>query len=284
VNDPSHPQALLRERGLAAKKSFGQNFLVARDVVDKIAEACVRDGERGRARVVEIGAGLGALTRALLGRAAHGVAIERDRDLVPLLRESFTEAIAEQKLTVIEADAQTVALPELLGPEGPPRVLAGNLPYQITGRLLELAVNHAQLVERVVFMVQDEVATRLLAPSGTKEYGALTVFVRAAFDVTRIAKVSPGSFYPSPTVTSSVVVLTPLRPPRALETDRLRAVVKAAFGMRRKKLRNAWRALAPDMETLERAAAAARVSLDARGETLEVEEFARMADALGAKP
>jgi 16S rRNA (adenine1518-N6/adenine1519-N6)-dimethyltransferase len=278
----SHPQAFLRERGLVAKKSFGQNFLIARDVIEKIARASVPDAEKGRARVVEIGAGLGALTGALVDRAEHVVAIERDRDLVPLLRESFADAVATGRLSILEADAQTVNVRELLGARGAPRVLAGNLPYQITGRLLQLAVNHARDLERVVFMVQDEVAARLLAASGTKEYGVLTVFVRAAFEVTRIAKVSPGCFYPSPEVTSSVVRLTPLDPPRARETPIFRSVVKAAFGMRRKKLRNAWQALAPSGEELARAAGAAGVSLDARGETLEVEDFARMADALGA--
>ena len=241
----------------------------------------MRDGETGRARVVEIGAGLGALTGALVGRAAHVVAIERDRDLVPLLRETFAAEIADGRLTILEADAQTAAITELLGPAGTPRVLAGNLPFQITGRLLQLAVEHAHELERVVFMVQDEVAARLLGTPGTKEYGALTVFVRAAFDVTRVAKVSPGSFYPSPAVTSSVVTLTPLRPPRALETPTFRALVKAAFGMRRKTLRNAWRRVAPTPEEVARAATVAGVSLDARGETLDVEDFARMAAALG---
>ncbi len=279
---PSHPRALLRGRGLAAKKSFGQNFLVAPEVIARIAQACVRDDEMGRARVIEIGAGLGALTGPLLDRAAHVVAIERDRDLVPVLREAFAAAIAAGKLDLREADAQTIAVAELFGaPDtNAPRVLAGNLPYQITGRLLQLAVDHKASLDRVVFMVQDEVAARLLAAPGTKEYGALSVFVRAAFDVARVAKVSPGSFYPSPEVTSSVVRLTPVLPVRAEETETFRALVKGAFGMRRKKLRNAWHAVVPDPQSLATMAAAASISLDARGETLDVEDFARMADVL----
>ena len=137
-------------------------------------------------------------------------------------------------------------------------------------------------VDRVVFMVQEEVAERLVASPGTKEYGALTVFVRAAFDVTRLFKVSRGSFHPPPEITSSIVRLVPVRPARALETDSFRALVRGAFGMRRKTLRNAWGGVAP-AETIARAAAAASVSLDARGETLSVDSYARAAAALDAR-
>ena len=138
-------RTLLREANLAPKKSFGQNFLVAEGVIRAIAEACVPDDEVGRAHVVELGAGLGALTSALLERAAHVTAVERDRDLVPLLAENaLGEVVARMnKLTILEADAQSVSVGEILGDADParPRVLCGNLPYQITGRLLQLAVN-----------------------------------------------------------------------------------------------------------------------------------------------
>jgi 16S rRNA (adenine1518-N6/adenine1519-N6)-dimethyltransferase len=275
-------RALLRQAGLSPKRSFGQNFLVSDRIVRGIAEACVPDAEVGRARVLELGAGLGALTSDLLERAAHVTAVERDRDLVPVLSHALGAAIEAGKLTVLEADAQAVDIREVLGSDGAtsgPRVLCGNLPYQITGRLLQLAVTSAASVDRVVFMVQDEVAERLVAKPGTKDYGALTVFVRAAFDVRRVFKVSPGSFHPPPEVTSSVVCLVPVRPARAEETDTFRALVKGGFGMRRKTLRNAWGGVAP-AEMIARAAALANVSLDARGETLSVEDYARMAAAL----
>ena len=274
------PRAVLRRAGLAPKKSFGQNFLVDANVTRAIAAACVPEGEVGRARVVELGAGTGALTSALLARAAHVVAVERDRDLVPLLTEAFAAESADGRLAVVEADAQSIEPRALFGDhEGPdPRVLAGNLPYQITGRLLELAVRAAKDVDRVVFMVQREVAERLLAAPATKDYGALTVFVRAAYDVARVMNVSPGSFHPPPEVMSTVVALTPCRPARAEETPSFRALVKGAFGMRRKTLRNAWSALGA--ARVAEAAAAAGVSLDARGETLDVEGFARMAAEL----
>lgn len=272
------PRAALRGAGLRPKRSFGQNFLVAEPIARAVAVACVPDDEQGRARVVEIGAGTGALTRLLAERARVVVAIERDRDLLPLLRRD----LADSGVRLVEADAQTVDLVTLLGdPElDSPRVLCGNLPYSITGALVRRAVECADHVERVVFMVQDEVADRLGASPGTKDWGALTVFVRAAFDVHRVLRAPPGAFHPPPEVTSAVVELVPVRPPRARETDRFRALVRGAFAARRKTLRNAWARLAPDAATLERAAAMAGVSLAARGETLEVEAFVRMAEAL----
>ncbi|HEY2513336.1 MAG TPA: rRNA adenine dimethyltransferase family protein, partial [Polyangiaceae bacterium] len=181
------------------------------------------------------------------------------------------------------ADAQAIDPGALLDVPGraadAARVLCGNLPYQITGRLLQLAVKHAAHVDRVIFMVQDEVAERLVAGPGTKDYGALTVFVQAAFDVTRLFKVSRGSFHPPPDVTSSIVRLVPARPPRAEETPTFRALVKGAFGARRKTLRNAWSGVAP-ADVIARVAAEAGISLDARGETLSVDSYARAAAAL----
>lgn len=275
-----NPRAVLERTGLSPKKSFGQNFLVAPHAVEAIAKACVSDAEIGRARVLELGAGTGVLTRALAERAKQVVAVERDRELVPVLREELADL---DHVTIEEGDAQTAEPAALLGgaDADAPRVVCGNLPYQITGRLLERAVAHASDLERVVFMVQLEVADRLAADPGSKTYGALTVFVRAAFDVTKLFDVSRGSFHPPPAVTSAVVRLQPLRPRRAEETDLFRKVVKSAFGARRKTLRNAWRALADD-EVVAAAAAKAGISLEARGETLSVDAFAAMTAALEA--
>lgn len=271
------PRKVLERAGLSAKKGFGQNFLVAPHVVDSIAAACVPDAEVDRSHVLELGAGTGALTRALCKRAAHVVAVERDRDLVPVLHAELAEEIAARKLTIVEGDAQAVVARELL--ESAPRILCGNLPYQITGRLLEAAVTQADDLDRVVFMVQLEVAERLAADPGNKTYGALTVFVRAAFRSKKLFVVSPGSFHPPPDVTSAVMLLEPERPRRAAETATFRALVKGAFGMRRKTLRNAWANVAPAARIAD-AAARARISLDARGETLDVDSFARMASHL----
>jgi 16S rRNA (adenine1518-N6/adenine1519-N6)-dimethyltransferase len=265
-----------RERGLSPKKSFGQNFLSDPNVSRKVAELAAGG------TVVEIGAGLGALTEPLLERAARVVAVERDRDLVPILREAFADPIAEGKLDLVEADAKTVDFGALFASGPAPHVLAGNLPYQLTGPLLERTTAMAGTIDRAVFMVQAEVADRLLASPSSEAYGALTVFVSAAFDVARALNVGRGAFHPRPQVDSSVVVLTPLRPPRAVETDRFREAVRAAFSQRRKTLRNAWSSLAPPDELAARAAAAG-IDLTRRGETLSVEEFARFADPLATR-
>jgi 16S rRNA (adenine1518-N6/adenine1519-N6)-dimethyltransferase len=266
---------VFRARGLSPKKSFGQNFLVDANISRRVAELAVGAGEGGT--IVEIGAGLGALTEPLLARAAKVVAIERDRDLCPILREAFAGAIAEAKLELVEADAKTIDLETLLSSGPSPRILAGNLPYQLTGPLLERATALAANIDRAVFMVQAEVADRLTARAGSGEYGALTVFVSAAFDVVRALNVGRGAFHPRPQVDSTVIVLTPLRPPRAVETDAFRQAVRAAFAQRRKTLRNAWSSLGPPDEVQSRADRAG-IDLTRRGETLSVEEFAKFAE------
>lgn len=266
----------LRERGLSPKKRFGQNFLVDVHAQRTIAEAATTPPG---GTVLEIGAGMGALTRPLLERAARVVAIERDRDLVPLLSADFAEPIAEGRMQLVEGDALSLDWAALLADGPRPHIIAGNLPYLLTGPLLERATALADHVDRVVFMVQAEVADRLVARPSTKEYGALTVFVQAAFDVRRVLTVRAGAFYPRPDVDSAVVALEPVRPRRAQETEAFRAAVRAAFGTRRKTLRNAWKSLYGwSKDELEARAKEAGISLDARGETLSVDDFARIAE------
>jgi 16S rRNA (adenine1518-N6/adenine1519-N6)-dimethyltransferase len=277
---PAQVRKLLRASGLSPKKSFGQNFLISESILNAIATACVPRADLKDAHVVELGAGLGALTAALVERSGHVTAVERDRDLIPVLTRLMEGDVTAGRLTIAEADAQSFDVERALSRGDVPRVLCGNLPYQITGKLLRLAILHAAHLDRAVFMVQAEVAERLVASPGEKEYGALTVFVRASFDVELRMRVSPGAFYPNPGVSSAVVVLVPTRPARAIETENFRALVKGAFSMRRKTLRNAWRSCVPEASLLERLAREANVSLDARGETLDVEAFARMARLL----
>lgn len=277
--------SLLRARGLAPKKRFGQNFLTDPRTAAGIASAAAGLPPNETAppsspsgTVLEIGAGLGALTRPLCERAAHVIAIERDRDLVPILREELSQPLAEGRLSVIEADATELDWAKTLAPWPKPHAVAGNLPYLLTGMLIEQATHAASAIDRAVFMVQLEVAERLAARPGSASYGALSVFVQAAFDVRRIFTVRAGSFYPRPAVDSAVVLLVPHRPPRAEETKAFSAAVKAAFGARRKTLRNAWKGLYGwSREELAARAEEAKISLDARGETLSVEDFARIA-------
>jgi 16S rRNA (adenine1518-N6/adenine1519-N6)-dimethyltransferase len=211
------------------------------------------------------------------------VAIERDRDLVPALRVLAEEGGYGERLTVLEADAKAVdPLPLFQGLDGDgPCVLLGNVPYNLTGTLLRKATRAATQLDLALFLLQREVADRLAAAPNADAYGALSVFAQAAFRVEAAFTVSRGSFVPAPSVDSRVVVLHPLRPPRAEETEPFRALVKAAFEQRRKTLRNAWTGLCDgDKTRLEAAARIAGVSLDARGETLAVEDFERMSRAL----
>ena len=264
---------LLARHALRPKKSWGQNFLGNAELATRIAELATTPAG---GTVVEIGAGLGALTGPLLGRAARVVAIERDRDLVRVLREEFASSLATGQLVLEEADAKAADYRALsaLGPR--PHVVGGNLPYQLTGVLLERITAVAEHLDRAVVLVQLEVADRMVAAAGTPSYGALSVFLQAQFEPRRAMLVRKGAFYPEPRVDSAVVVLEPRRPPIARETDAFRALVAAAFGQRRKQLKNAWREVVGPPE-LDSAAMRAGIDLGRRGETLGVAEFARMA-------
>lgn len=270
------PKAELLAHGLRAKKHFGQNFLADENLARRIAELAT---EPPGGTVVEIGAGLGALTRPLLARAARVIAIERDRDLIPILEAE----LRSDRLQLVEADAKKVDFVGLAAGGPRPWVLAGNLPYQITGPLLQKAVGVARRFDRMVFLVQLEVADRLAAAPGRAGWGALSVFVQAQFSVRRAFIVRRGAFHPQPGVDSAVVVLEPHAEPVVEEDDTLRALVHAAFAQRRKKLANAWQGvLGLDTERLARAAERAGIDLARRGETLEVAELARMAREVSA--
>jgi 16S rRNA A1518/A1519 N6-dimethyltransferase RsmA/KsgA/DIM1 with predicted DNA glycosylase/AP lyase activity len=184
-------------------------------------------------------------------------------------------------MVIREADAAQVDFAAELADGPRPHIVAGNLPYAITGRLVQRTVEFAGAIDAAVFMVQKEVADRLAAAPDDDAYGALSVFTQAAFDVERVLVVKAGSFRPPPKVDSAVVLLTPMTPRRAEETPRFRDAVKRAFAARRKTLRNAWKGmygLSP-AELAERAQAAG-IDLDARGETLAVEAFAAISKAL----
>ncbi|HHH10604.1 MAG TPA: ribosomal RNA small subunit methyltransferase A [Sorangium sp.] len=266
----------LRARGLRPKKSFGQNFLSAAPLCDRIAELALPPATVDSAVVLEIGAGLGALTAALAPRAKRIIAVERDRDLMPILEQRFA---ATSNVQLLAADAVRLRWAPLLDVGDGPKIVCGNLPYQLTGRLLRKATALAPTLQRVVVMVQREVADRLRAQPHAKAYSAMTIFVQAAFSVKRALKVSAAAFTPAPRVDSAVLVLTPHTIARAQETPLFQQVVKAAFSQRRKRLSNSLKRLAAK-PALQRAATAAEVELGDRAEALSVEQFDALARAL----
>jgi 16S rRNA (adenine1518-N6/adenine1519-N6)-dimethyltransferase len=246
------------------RRRFGQNFLVDPHCIARIVAAIApQPGDN----LVEIGPGQAALTRPLIARAGRLAAIEIDRDLAAELAREF----APDRLALHVADALEFDFASL---GGALRVV-GNLPYNISSPLLfHLAGCAAQLAD-VHVMLQREVVARMAAEPATPDYGRLTVMLQARFRVTRLFTVPAGAFRPVPKVESAVVRLVPLgaaEPPIA-DAATFRRVVAAAFGQRRKTLRNALRALC-DEATLHRAG----IDPGARGETLAVADFVRLAN------
>jgi 16S rRNA (adenine1518-N6/adenine1519-N6)-dimethyltransferase len=268
------PRAVLRRHGLRPKRSWGQNFLVNRALVARMADEIARDGIE---QVVEIGAGVGTLTAALAARVGRVVAVERDPDLVRLLRAESPSWGG--RVEVVDADA--TSFDYVAAAVDGVTAIAGNLPYQITGRLLRRIVEARGVIRRAVVMVQSEVADRLGAAPGGKEYGVLGVMCQAWFEVTRLWRVAPGSFHPRPAVSSAVVGLVPLERPRVgdLSEDALARLVHAAFASRRKTLRNALSASFP-LDDVLAALDAEGLEPSRRGETLSVEQLAALARRL----
>lgn len=223
------------------KKSLGQHFLSDAGILGKIADAlALSPGEL----VLEIGPGRGDLTRQLLDRGARVIAIEKDQRLAEGLREEGGGR--SQLLAVVNADALDANWSELAAfwTSTPPSSLlpfsvVGNIPYYITSPLLEKALT-PPLPRRIVFLVQKEVADRIVAPPGSRTYGALSVGIQAACKVEKLFVVKAGAFRPPPKVDSAVIRLTPLEQPLVpVEQGRaFRRFVVAAFGQRRKQLRN----------------------------------------------
>ena len=250
------------------KKSLGQNFLHDRSYIERIVQAIdPRPGDR----VVEIGPGQGALTLPLLRRHGALTVIEFDRDLVGPLA-AMAEGVGE--LAIVHRDVLQVDLTALAGGE---RIkLAGNLPYNISSPILFHALEHAAAIRDMVFMLQKEVVDRMGAGPGSKVYGRLSVMLQAYCTVTPLFVVPPGAFRPAPKVDSAVVRLVPRDPATIAIRDRERFanVVRAAFGQRRKTLRNALNGVC-DAAQFD----AAGVSADARAEQIDVAAFIRLANA-----
>lgn len=270
---------LLTRHGLRAKKSFGQNFLASERALINIAEAGMLQADDW---VVEIGPGLGSLTAHLCARVPEGrvTCLEKDPEMIAVVRKELGHV---PTLTVTEADAMLVDYRALARPGDRRMVVFGNLPYHVASQILFRLCAQRQSFRRVVVMLQKEMADRIVAQPGTKAYGAMGVMLSTFFHAKLVTRVGAGSFMPPPKIDSAVVRLDPLPDdqPRVAIADEVtyRATVHAAFGQRRKMLRNALTALVP-AELADRALLQAGIDGTRRGETLSIAEFARVAAGL----
>jgi 16S rRNA (adenine1518-N6/adenine1519-N6)-dimethyltransferase len=263
-SDPIFPM-----QGHQPRKRFGQNFLADAHYVARIVSAI--DPQPGD-NVVEIGPGLGALTGALVDRTGHISAVEIDRDLAARLRGRFSP----EQLALHEADALTFDFSKL---GGDLRVV-GNLPYNISSPLLFYLASFDALLRDIHVMLQREVVARMTALPATPDYGRLTVMLQARFAVARLFTVPGGAFRPAPKVESAVARLVPLGAARPAIADEplFARLVSAAFGQRRKTLRNALASLAGEATLRD-----ADIDPAVRGETLAVADFVRLANRLAGK-
>jgi 16S rRNA (adenine1518-N6/adenine1519-N6)-dimethyltransferase len=279
-------KAILEGAGLAPKKSWGQNFLMDdRVLADIVAAAGVPQG----GTVIELGAGMGALTLALLEHGVNVIAVERDRDLIPLLHQLEGTAGAAT-LTVLPADAARLDYAALAQQVGGPLHILGNLPYQLSGRILVSLAQGADVIADGVVLVQREVGQRLCAEAGTKAYGLLSVLVGGRYHADMVRDVPPGAFLPPPKVQSVVVRLrrrdqlpwaglAHQGPPEALEAAYVR-IARAAFHTRRKTLQNALGlGLGAPKAAVAQVLDAAGIDGSLRAEVLSLEAFARLGAA-----
>jgi len=258
---------------MRAKKALGQNFLVDGNVLANIVKAADISPED---MVLEVGPGRGALTARLAEAAARVVAVEYDRDLVPLLRN---ELCRYQSLEIINSDILRLDLQEALGySAGDKWKVVANLPYNISSQILFRFIEERAMFSELLLMLQKEVGERLLAPPSCKDYGVLTVFCRLYFDVERVLAVKPASFRPVPRVDSVVLRFRVLGKPRVEVGDEslFRRVVKASFAQRRKTLLNCLKGMdaSADEAGLRRALESAGIDPRRRGETLSLDDFA----------
>ncbi len=261
---------VIARHGLSARRAPGQHFLLDLNLTRRIARTA---GDLTGQTVIEIGPGPGGLTRALLeSPASKVIAIERDRRCVAALQE--LEAAHAPRLTIIQDDAMRLR-PRDLCP--PPRRIVANLPYNIATRLLLQWLDDPRQVESMTLMFQTEVAQRLAATPRQKAYGRLTVLTQWLCEVQREFDIPARAFTPPPKVNSTVVSIRPrAEPAAAAPRSALEQVTAAAFGQRRKMLRNSLAALGDPAALTEKAG----VPLTARAEDLSIEDFCRLACAL----
>lgn len=288
---PSQLKALLKEQDIRIKKRLGQNFLVDKKYLKQIINSCNVTREDS---VLEIGPGLGALTEDLSLICERLITVEFDKKLCAILKKRFSDC---KNVEVVCADILNYKLP--LGILETPRrktpsecegqtklKVIGNLPYYITSPIIVYLVNNRKYIESAFITIQKEVAERLISHPGTKTYGSLSCFVQFYCNVKIMAYIPKEAFYPQPEVKSALVRLQFLkRPPVKVEDESLFfKIIKAAFNKRRKTILNALltsNIFDVDKEQLNKILLNLKINPNRRGETLSLEEFARLAREIG---
>lgn len=270
---------IVDKHGFKFSKSLGQNFLIDDNVIDKIIDgARVKEGDK----VIEVGPGIGTLTREMAKRAEKVVAVEIDKNLIPILKETLadfdnTEVVNED---ILKVDINKLVDEKLSG--GPVKLIA-NLPYYITTPIVMKFLEEDIPVTDIVVMVQKEVADRMNAVPSTKDYGALSVAVQYYCDTEIVAKATRHMFIPQPKVDSTVIGLH-IREEKKYKADNEQLffkTVKAAFGQRRKTLLNSLSSMGVlDKAKIKEVLAEAGIDEKRRGETLSIEEFANLSNII----
>ena len=278
LTSPKTIRTIAEQFGFTFKKGLGQNFLTSQTVLEEIADAAEIDG----GGVLEIGPGFGVLTQELSKHAKKVVSIEIDERLNDVLDYTLAEC---ENVKIINADVMKTDLPKLIADEfGNERIsVAANLPYYITTPIITMLLEQKLAINNIVIMIQKEVAQRLNAQPGTKDYGAITLLCRYYTEPEIITTVPAGLFVPPPKVDSAVLKLRILDEPAVKVKDEavFFKTVKAAFAQRRKTLLNclaqAFPMAKPELTELMEGIG---IAPSRRGETLSIEEFAKLADAL----
>lgn len=281
LTKPSVIKDIMGRYGFRFSKSLGQNFLIEPSVVERIVEGAGITENDG---VLEIGPGIGTLTQYMAAHAKRVVSVEIDKSLLPILKETLGDC---ENTTVVSGDALTVDLKQLIADHFPdcPVKMVANLPYYVTTPIIMRFLEEAVPVTDLVVMVQREVAERMAATPGGKDYGSLSVAVQYFCEPQLLFRVSTGCFMPAPKVESAVIRLKRREHP-AVEVENpalFFTTVRGAFGKRRKTLLNALSdsELRISKEQAGAALAAADIDPKRRAETLSIEEFARLANAVG---
>ena len=287
LTDLSTIRGLMEKHGIKFQKKFGQNFLISEQVPKKIAEAaCEWTPDGGKKRgVLEIGPGIGTLTRELAERADKVVALEIDTGLIPVLDETLADF---QNVRVINRDVLKTDLDALVDEEftaqGYEVSVAANLPYYITTPIIMKLVESRLPLESITIMIQKEVAARLTAPAGDSEYGAITAALAYYGSTERLFTVPAGCFVPAPKVDSAVVRITLHKEPpvKVLDENMLFRTIRGGFAQRRKTLANSLSSEFSELSRDEINSAISSAGLDAgiRGERLSLADYAALSDAL----